>query len=122
MPSDLATLSSLALLIVAVGGIGVRSSVLVTTGSFVLVYLVGTAAAIKLLPRRTWARSAAIVAFISTLGLMAITGLYMLWPLVVAACALIYSRHRTRMLETIDADVALATVTTDAVVTTDSVS
>jgi amino acid efflux transporter len=113
-----ATLSSLALLIVAVGGIGTRQTVLFTTGSFVLVYLVGTAAAIRLLPRRTWARAAAIVALLSSVGLMVITGLYMLWPLVIAAAALLYNRRRTRaeIAPAIDASVPAP----DAVVTVDS--
>jgi amino acid efflux transporter len=91
-----ASLSALALLVVAVGGIGTRQSVLLTTGSFVLVYIVGTAAAVKLLPRRTWAWAAAVIALISSVVLMVITGLYVLWPLVVAAAALLYNRRRNR--------------------------
>lgn len=82
---------------VAIGGIGTRQSVLLTTGSFVLVYLLGTAAAIKLLPRATWARAAAVIAFISAIGLLVITGLYVVWPLVVAAGALLYTRRRRRL-------------------------
>ncbi len=48
--SVIALLSAVALAIVAFGNVGTRPAVLLTTGSFVLVYILGTAAAIKLLP------------------------------------------------------------------------
>jgi hypothetical protein len=64
--------------------------VLLTTGSFVLVYVLGTAAALRLLPRGTWSRRAAVVALASAIALVFLTGLYMLWAVVVAAAALVY--------------------------------
>lgn len=92
----IAALSTAALILFHFGIVGSRTSVLLTTGSFVLVYLLGTAAAIKLLPRSTWARRAANVALLSAVGLMVITGLYVLWTLAVAAAALLYTWRRSR--------------------------
>jgi amino acid efflux transporter len=91
-----AALASVALGIFAVTGAGARASVLLTTGSFVLVYILGTAAAIKLLPRASWPRRAAIVAFGSVVVLLFITGLYVLFTLVVAGAALLYNRRHQR--------------------------
>jgi amino acid efflux transporter len=95
--SVIAVLSAVALAIVAFGNVGSRQAVLLTTGSFVLVYILGTAAAIKLLPGRTWARWAAIIAFASSIGLAIITGVYVVWALVVAGAALLYNRRRRRL-------------------------
>ena len=67
---------------------------LLTTGSFVLVYVLGTAAAVKLLPRRTWSRRGAVVALASVTLLLVMSGAYLLWPLGVAVLALIYHRWR----------------------------
>jgi amino acid efflux transporter len=86
--------SAVALAAVAVVGVGPRPLVLLTTGSFVLVYLLGTAAAIRLLPKRSWSRRAAVVAFASSLFLLAATGVYLLWTLLVAVGALAYLRWR----------------------------
>jgi amino acid efflux transporter len=82
------------LLLVAVTGVGPRPSVLLTTSSFVLVYILGTAAAVKVLPRGGWPRRAAIIALVSVIVLLVITGPYVLWTLVVAAAALLYNRRR----------------------------
>jgi amino acid efflux transporter len=86
--------SAVALGAVAAVGVGPRPLVLLTTGSFVLVYLLGTAAAIRLLPKRSWSRRAAVVAFASSLFLLAATGVYLLWTLLVAVGALAYLRWR----------------------------
>jgi amino acid efflux transporter len=88
-----AGLSSLALIAVGAAGTGPQPSMLLTTGSFVLVYLLGTAAAVRLLPRRSLARRTAMVALGSVLLLMLTLGLYALWTLCVAGAALIYERH-----------------------------
>ncbi|HKE51016.1 MAG TPA: amino acid permease [Actinomycetes bacterium] len=87
-------LSGLALVLVAVSGVGVRPAVLLTTGSFVLVYLLGMAAAVRLLPRRTWAHRGATVALASVVVLLVMTGLYVLWALVIALAALGYDHYR----------------------------
>jgi len=91
-----ATLAGVALGLTAITGVGLRPSVLLTTGSFVLVYVLGTAAALRLLPRRTWSRRAAVIALASAIALVFLTGLYMLWALVVAAAALVYEWRRRR--------------------------
>jgi amino acid efflux transporter len=83
------------LAVVALTGVGTGPLVLATTGSFVAIYAVGTAAAIKLLPRRTAGWWIAVVAFATVLALMATTGAYLIWPLIVGLGALLYLR-RTR--------------------------
>jgi amino acid efflux transporter len=87
-------LSGLALVVIAAARLGPRPSVLLTTGSFVLVYVLGTAAAVRLLPRRSWSRRAAVVALASVSALLVMTGVYVLWTLVVAAAAILYERRR----------------------------
>ena len=58
--------------LVVVGAVRRRAGavVLLTTGSFVLVYVLGTAAAIRLLPKRSWSRRAAFVACAASLVLL----------------------------------------------------
>jgi amino acid efflux transporter len=86
----IATLSGVSLVVAGAFGVSTRSIVLLTTGSFVLVYVLGTAAAVKLLPRRTWARRAAVIALASSLALLVMAGPYLLWPLGLATVALAY--------------------------------
>lgn len=82
---------------VAVAGLGPRPSVMLTTGSFTLVYLLGTAAAVRLLPAGSWSRRAAAVALVAGAVLLVMSGPYVLWPLVVALAAAWYERrNRTR--------------------------
>ena len=54
-------LSLLSLLATALLHLDLTASVLLATGAFTVVYVVGTAAAIRLLPRGTWARRGAVV-------------------------------------------------------------
>ena len=68
--------------------------VLLTTGSFVTVYALGTAAALRLLPRGSRAHRSALVALVAVAALLVLTGWYLLWSLVVTACALLYLRLR----------------------------
>ncbi|GAB3862792.1 amino acid permease [Nocardioides maradonensis] len=79
-----------ALLVVAAGGLGVTvgeallgrptdATLLVTTGTFALVYVVGTAAAVRLLPAG-WPRAAAVVSFVASVGLVVLTGIPVLVP------------------------------------------
>jgi amino acid efflux transporter len=96
---SLAVVSSLAaaaLGVVALTGSHTRVLVLLTTGSFVLVYVLGTAAALRLLPRRSWSRRWAGLAFVSVVGLLVVTGWYVLWAVGVALAALAYDQltHR----------------------------
>jgi amino acid efflux transporter len=83
-----------ALLAVAAGSVGARALVLLTSGSFVAVYLVGAAAGIRLLPRGSAGRAAAVAALIAVLALLATTGRYLGWPLAISAAALLYLRLR----------------------------
>jgi amino acid efflux transporter len=92
--AGVATLASTALVAAAVFGLSTHQLVLLTTGAFVIVYVLGSAAAVRLLPRGTWSRRAAIVALVSSLALLATVGPALLWPLGVAALALVYLRWR----------------------------
>lgn len=85
-------MSFAALAIVIVTGLGSRPLVLLTTGSFVTVYAIGVAAAIKLLPRRGLGRAAAITSLIAVIALLLMSGVYLVWPLVVTGAALLYVR------------------------------
>ncbi|HJQ04155.1 MAG TPA: amino acid permease [Nocardioides sp.] len=80
-----------ALAVVSAGGLGVTvgeallgrptdATLLVTTGTFALVYVVGTAAAVRLLPAG-WPRVAAVVSFVASVGLVVLTGLPVLVPI-----------------------------------------
>jgi amino acid efflux transporter len=83
-----------------VAGLGPRPLVLLTTGSFVTVYALGTAAALRLLPKRSWARHCAYVALVAVAALCAATGWYLLWPLAITGCALLYLQVRQRFVNT----------------------
>jgi amino acid efflux transporter len=83
---------AVSLAVVTVADVGVRPLVLLTTGCFVLVYALGTAAAIRLLPRGSVTRRLAFVALVAVAALLAATGVYLLWPLLLAAVALGYQR------------------------------
>lgn len=87
-------LAGLALAVAVVAGIGPKPLVLLTTGCFVLVYALGTAAALRLLPRGGWARRCALLALVAVTALLVLTGWYLLWPLLLAAGALLYLRLR----------------------------
>lgn len=92
---SLAVVSSLALLslgIVTLTGLGARPLVLLATGSFVTVYAVGVAAALRLLPKRGKARAAALSALAAVVMMLLMSGPYLLWPLVVTGAALLYLR------------------------------
>ncbi|MET7393278.1 amino acid permease [Dactylosporangium sp. NPDC005572] len=94
--SAIALLAGAVLALAAGTGLGPRPLMLLTTGSFVVVYVLGTAAAVKLLPAGSWARRVAVVALLSALGLLALIGWYVLWSAVVAAAALLYQRAAAR--------------------------
>ncbi len=71
-------------------GSDLEASVLVTTGSFTLVYVIGTAAAVRLLPRRSWAWRGAVLSLLCVTVLLWMIGLHALWGLGVAGAALAY--------------------------------
>ncbi|SKC99250.1 amino acid exporter, AAE family [Burkholderia sp. CF099] len=98
---SLAVVAGLAML--ALGGatladVGPRPLVLLTTGSFVTVYALGAAAALRLLPRGSWAHRSACIALVAVGGLFIATGWYLLWPLLMTACALAYLQVRSTVV------------------------
>ena len=83
------------LVAIAVSGIAIEKTMLLVTGAFSIVYLVGTAAAIRLLPRGTWVWRGSVVAFVSSLALLALTGRYLLPQVIVGLAAVVWlSRSR----------------------------
>jgi amino acid efflux transporter len=88
----LAGLALVALLVTQVGHLPVEALVLMATGAFVIVYLLGTAAALRLLEPGSRGRRAALFALIFDILLLATTRWYLLWSLGVALCAVIYLR------------------------------
>lgn len=89
-------LSFLALFAVVTSGLGTAPLVLLTTGSFVAVYAIGVAAAVKLLPKGTKGRASALGACVAVTALLIMAGVYLLWPLAVAGAALLYLRINRR--------------------------
>ncbi len=87
---SLASLTLIVLIATAVVHVHVEALVLMTTGAFVIVYILGTAAALRLLEAGTWGRRAALLALIFDVLLLATTGFYILWSVAIAACAVIY--------------------------------
>jgi amino acid efflux transporter len=62
----------------------------------VTVYALGCAAALRLLPRGTAAHRCAQAALVCVVALCAATGWFLLWPLVMSGCALLYLRFNRR--------------------------
>lgn len=80
--------------------LGLSALMLLATGCFTLVYVLGTAAAVRLLPRWSGVWWTALVAFGSVLGLLALGGWHVAWALAVAAAAVGYTTvagRRTRV-------------------------
>jgi amino acid efflux transporter len=67
--------------------LGLTPLMLLATGCFTLVYVLGTGAAVRLLPRGTRAWWTAVVALTSVLGLLVMNGWHVAWALGVAAAA-----------------------------------
>jgi amino acid efflux transporter len=74
--------------------VGLSPLVFLTNGLFVTVYVVGAAAAVRLLPARTRARAAAMVSLAVVALLLVMTGPYLVWPLLVTFATLLYLRFR----------------------------
>jgi len=85
---------ALSLVITAVLDLGLTPLMLLATGCFTLVYVFGTGAALRLLPRWSLSWWTAAVAFVATLGLLVVNGLHTLWALGIVAVSLAY-RTRT---------------------------
>ena len=85
------------LAVITVGDLSLNAPLLMTTGAFALVYAVGTAAAVRLLPHG-WVRRGAAVGFVATLGLLALTGTHLLGPALIGAGAVAWTAwHRGRL-------------------------
>jgi amino acid efflux transporter len=103
---SLAVVSALTVLCMgaaALAGMGPKPLVLMTTGSFVTVYAIGCAAALRLLPRGTAAHRCAQCALGCVVALCLATGWFLVWPVAVSSCALLYlrvNRRRTERTET----------------------
>jgi amino acid efflux transporter len=97
-----ALLATTSLGVAAVLKLGTAQLVLFAVGAFVLVYVLGSAAALRLLPRRSWAHRAAIVALASALALLLTMGWSLLWALTIALAALAYHRFVPRRSPTTD--------------------
>lgn len=82
--------AALSLVVTAVLELGLTSLMLLATGCFTLVYVLGTGAALRLLPRRSLAWWTAVVAFVATLGLLVVNGVNTLWALGIVAASLGY--------------------------------
>jgi amino acid efflux transporter len=81
--------------------LGLTPVMLLATGCFTLVYVLGTAAAVRLLPHGSRVRRVAMVAFASVLALLVLGGVHVLWAFGVVAASLGYQawqgRRRYRM-------------------------
>ncbi len=69
------------------------ATLLVTTGTFALVYVVGTAAACRLLPGG-WPRAAAVVSLAASVALVVLTGWPVLLPLAIGLAGLAWTVRR----------------------------
>ncbi|MFT3969116.1 MAG: amino acid permease [Micropruina sp.] len=85
----------LSLAVTASAGLDLTSIMLLATSSFTLVYLVGSAAAVRLLPPG-WARRGSYIATAASLALAVSIGAPMLWPAGVSAAAALYLAARPR--------------------------
>jgi amino acid efflux transporter len=77
-------------------GVGAKPLLLATTASFVVVYVLGTAAAVRLLPAGSWSRRTAMVALVCVAGLLVLTKWYVVWTVGVAVVALGYQATTAR--------------------------
>lgn len=89
-----AVLALTSLGVIVVRDLPLEAPLLMTTGAFTLVYVVGTAAALRLLPRGTWVRRGAGISFLATLALLALTGTHLAGPALICAGALIWTLVR----------------------------
>jgi amino acid efflux transporter len=82
--------------VMAVTGASTERTLLITTGTFSVAYLVATTAAVRLLPARTWGRRAAVVSALASVALVASTGWPVLVPIAVGCAGIAWSLARRR--------------------------
>ena len=89
--------SMLSLVLAVLLDLGVTPLMLLATGCFTLVYVLGTASALRLLPRGTRGWWTALVAHVSVVVLLVVNGVHALWALGLVVLSLAYqSRSRRR--------------------------
>ena len=84
------TSSMLSLVVAVVLDLGLTPLMLLATGCFTLVYVLGTAAALRLLPGGSRAWWTALVAHASVVALLVVNGLHALWALGLVLLSLAY--------------------------------
>ena len=89
------TLSAVSVGVSVALDLGLTPLMLLATGCFTLVYVLGTGAALRLLPRGSAGWWTALVAFVSVLALLVANGAHALWALGLVALSLGY-RHVAR--------------------------
>jgi amino acid efflux transporter len=94
----------------AVLGLGTDATLLMTTGTFALVYVAGTAAAVRLLPGG-WPRAAAVVSLVASVALVVLTGPAVLIPIATGLAGLCWTLRPSRRVpqpRTIGGDTTVA--------------
>lgn len=91
-----AALTLLTLVAVGLSGTGAEAAVMFSAASFAVVYAIGVAAAIRLLPPRSWGRRSAWSALAAVLALLVLSGLHLAWPFLVTCAALLSVRVTRR--------------------------
>jgi len=86
--------AGVSLLVTGVLDLGLAPLMLLATGCFTLVYVMGTGAALRLLPRRSVGWWTAAAAFVATLGLLVVTGVHTLWALGIVGASLVHQARR----------------------------
>jgi amino acid efflux transporter len=89
-------LALIGLLLAVAFEVGLSPLVFLTNGLFVTVYVVGAAAAVRLLPHRSKARAGAVATLVVVALLLVASGPYLVWPLLVTGAALLYLRVSRR--------------------------
>jgi len=82
--------------VITVSGVTLEAPLLMITGAFTLVYVVGTASALRLLPRGSWVHRGAAVSFLATLVLLFMTGAQLLGPALIGVGALTWTWWHSR--------------------------
>lgn len=85
--------------VLAVLGHDTDTTLLFTTATFSLTYLLASAAAVRLL--RGWGRAAAVVSLAASAGLVAVTGWVVLLPVAVGGLGVLWARTRVRTAPTV---------------------
>jgi amino acid efflux transporter len=98
---SLNTLVALALVGTLIGSTtwGLDAAVVMSTACFALIYVLVTAAALRLLPRRSAAWWWAIIAFVCSCGLISLTGAHLSWAAGIALCGCAHEWLRSRRAE-----------------------